>query len=162
MIDGLEKDEDKDFTVKALRSEWEWENSFDGVFDNLGHLNVGVTLEGVIVRAVHKLPPKVREFVYGRCVFVSFAEGGGQCYYKRTKRPWLIILGEKADESVVAHEIAHARLGHKCDLLGNNMEVAFKTETEACSLAKEWGFVGLGTEVDKEIIEAVERKDAGK
>ena len=34
-----------------------------------------------------------------------------------------------------------------------------KTETEACNLAKHWGFLGLGTEVDKCLVEAYnERK----
>lgn len=91
----------------------------------------------------------------------TVSEVGAECYYKRSNRPWLIILGGKADESVVAHEIAHARLGHKCDSYGNEIEIAEKQETEACSLAKRWGFAGRGTEVDPEIVEGLERKKQG-
>ena len=161
IIDGLEKDDDKDCLIQKLRHTWEKENSLEGVYSNLCPLGMGAALDAVIVRVVHSLPPKVRAFVYSRCVFTTVSEFGAECYYKRSNRPWLIILGAKADESVVAHEIAHARLGQKADSYGNEIEIAYKQETEACLLAKRWGFSGRGTEVDSRIVEGVQRKRQG-
>ena len=67
--------------------------------------------------------------------------------YER-KAKWIILLPGclAADEaqSIIAHEIAHAFLGHDrlsiCDFID--------VETEACNLVRSWGFGGLGADVE--------------
>ena len=67
--------------------------------------------------------------------------------YER-KAKWIILLPRclAADEaqSIIAHEIAHAFLGHDrlsiCDFID--------VETEACNLVRSWGFGGLGADVE--------------
>ncbi len=50
-------------------------------------------------------------------------------------------LEENDLASVVAHEIAHARLGHSAnDMLGGEEQ-----ERQACDLRRSWGFDGIGT-----------------
>ena len=64
------------------------------------------------------------------------------------KAKWIILLPGclAADEaqSIIAHEIAHAFLGHDrlsiCDFID--------VETEACNLVRSWGFGGRGADVE--------------
>ena len=145
-----------------LQKELERENSLEGVDYNLGLTAVSESLRYTIVSAVHKLPQEIKEFVFQKVFFTSISEmGGGQCWHKDNACPWAIVLGDKEEESIVAHEIAHAHLGHRTGGGGIRAEEALRIETEACSQAKQWGFSGSGTEVDKEILEAIERKKLG-
>jgi len=134
----------------------QWENSIDGIYDNLSNsLAVGRDLEHNIVMVVKKLPQKVRSFVYNKCAFTS-ANGGGHTLCQKTlRRSWLIILDDKADKDIVAHEIAHAWLGHKLDFpdARATTEWGYKTEKEACEQATAWGFK---SELEPELIEAYE------
>jgi hypothetical protein len=60
---------------------------------------------------------------------------------------WVILLDENIPEedreSAIAHEVAHARLGH--DRLG---EMPDDCETQAANLVKEWGFTGKGADAE--------------
>jgi len=130
----------------------------EGIMDNLGGLQVDRDLEFTIVKTLQKLPPRVRNYVYKNCAFTSIPKAGGQslCRHK-IKKPWLIILSDKADENVVAHEIAHARLGHKIDFpsIWPPIEWSYQTEKEACEQATKWGFK---SELEQELIEAYKKK----
>jgi hypothetical protein len=62
---------------------------------------------------------------------------------------WIVLLnesivGSEDAESIVAHEIAHAWLRH--DRLG--LDVSSDSEREAEELTGEWGFSGLGADVE--------------
>ena len=65
---------------------------------------------------------------------------------RRTRNMWLILLHEKlpVDEecSIIAHEIAHAWLGH--DKLSLNFPPS--SEVDAAILTGSWGFTGRGAD----------------
>jgi hypothetical protein len=67
-------------------------------------------------------------------------------YEKRSHNCWLIILDEKSieDDSVIAHEIAHAWLRH--DKLSAEDQETW--EVDAANLTKSWGFEGRGSDAD--------------
>ena len=158
VVDVVENEDDKKRIIENMRRDWEWENSLEGVDYDLALTAVPEDLRYTIVSAVHKLPREIRGFVFQKVFFTSVEEEGGQCWHKQNACPWVIVLGDKADESVVAHEIAHAHLGHKTNRGGMEVEVSLRQETKACSLTKQWGFSGCGTEVNKDLLEAIERK----
>ena len=69
--------------------------------------------------------------------------------FEQTAARWIILLqgSPPQDESVIAHEIAHAYLGH--DRLGISVGLEpVAIETQACELTRSWGFEGLGTDID--------------
>jgi len=158
VVDVVENEDDKKRLIENMRRNWEWENSLEGVDYDLELTTVPEDMRCTIVSAVRKLPRKIRGFVFQKVFFTSVEEKGGQCWHKQNACPWVIVLGDKADESVVAHEIAHAHLGHKAKRGGMEVEVSLRQETDACSLTKQWGFSGCGTEVNKDLLEAIERK----
>ena len=135
-----------------------WENSLEGVRDALG---AGTTIQGIdhgglddlITLVVHRLPRDVRQFVSDHCTFVSV----GGCSYGATFPPnwadsWLIVLdgamvdrlGEDGTMSVIAHEIAHALLGHSLLDPSTYERGDESLETEAAQQTAAWGFVGIG------------------
>lgn len=70
--------------------------------------------------------------------------------------PKLILLSEHiVDEyeqedslSIVAHEIAHAYLGHEPRHVRDEVNLPAEREVEACQLARQWGFSGRGTDAE--------------
>lgn len=52
--------------------------------------------------------------------------------------------------SIIAHEIAHAYLGHanSHSLRSDEVHIADEMEVEACELARSWGFSGRGTDAE--------------
>lgn len=98
-----------------------------------------VDAEDTLRRAISRLPDEVREFAYDRCRFASVgASMIGQTLPPGTR--WLILVrDEETDESVIAHEIAHAWRGHE----GPNTD---SQEQEVRALVRSWGFSGLGTD----------------
>lgn len=105
-----------------------------------------------IVEGVARLPLEVQEFVLDRCCFASVGRNalaqvlpgrvGLHPVEQKASNMWIIILTEgfRPDEDnrgMVAHEIAHAWLGH--DRLG---EPPPDCEDQAANLAKQWGFTG--------------------
>jgi hypothetical protein len=86
---------------------------------------------------------KVQEFISNNCVIQGFSkENKGFVfsvdYAKEHGKKYPVFLSEEtAIEFTVAHEFAHAYLGHTGFL---NKEVSEKEEKEANELAMEWGF----------------------
>jgi hypothetical protein len=100
-----------------------------------------------LVRALSRLPDDALEFAVDKCVFVSLGGGvNGQCLPSRfvADADWLVLLYDRAPdiETVIAHEVAHAYLGHSIgDPLGDE-----ETETQARDLVRAWGFSGKGAD----------------
>ena len=130
-----------------------WENSLEGIHDNLKLLEVAPHIEVKIVGVLAQLPKNVREFVYKECAFISIGDsnaGTTFCMEQRNLKnfKWLIVLCDGAvnnDISIIAHEIAHATLGHK-KFDSHVRKQAKKVETDAARLTKKWGFIGLGSD----------------
>jgi len=118
--------------------------------------------EQLITETVQRLEAKVRDFVLDRCRFVSVGNTaqalpgcvGIHPFEQQAHNMWIIILEEglhpnddrrRADEahSIVAHEIAHAWLGH--DRLGN---VPPDCEGQAADQARQWGFTGKAADAE--------------
>lgn len=107
-----------------------------------------------IVKVLSKLPDNVVQFALDRCSFTSVGKVtagmvlpgkvGIHPSEKRSRNCWLIILDERStdDESVIAHEIAHAWLGH--DRTSADDQETW--EIDAANLTKEWGFEGRGSD----------------
>lgn len=93
-----------------------------------------------------RLPNNVRQFVQTQCRFLIFEDHvlGATLL---VGRPWIIVLnGNILDRSsgddilgIIAHEIAHAWLGHNGNRLGTREE-----ESAAAQTAAAWGFTGIG------------------
>ncbi len=93
--------------------------------------------ERTLERVQKRLPADVLAFALTRCVVVAV----GEDIHAQTLEPnaapdlWIIVLREnEREESIVAHEIAHAWLGHR----GNSAE----NEQEARAQVLSWGFSG--------------------
>src|SRR4051794_24203993 len=84
-------------------------------------------------RTLARLPVDVLEFALDQCAFASVGDG----IRAQTLPPvgrWLILLGDGEQlEAVVAHEIAHAFLGHESP----NTDAQ---EQEVRDLVRSWGF----------------------
>jgi hypothetical protein len=129
-------------------------NSMDGIYYALdGHLFASHDMETLILKTLQRLPKEVQEFVYENCSFKEIEPDSGHAFSMKKNRrlTWLILLGSQADESLIAHEIAHAWLGHhhalRYEIAGN----CIPQEIAAWTAVKEWGW-----DVDKQI------EDAGK
>ena len=118
-----------------------WEDSLEGVAYWLGDLPLPESLETVIIKAVHRLPSAVREFVYFNCQFALSDEGAVRMHQiPQARQPWLIRLGEGyVDESVIIQGIAHAWLGHEYDPHREELQVNQRGEQAACDLVRQWG-----------------------
>ena len=87
------------------------------------------------------MPADARQFALDHCIFVSVGSSSPAQVLPPTDR-WTVLLEEgqpSVTESVVAHEVAHAWLGHE----GQNTD---EQERDARSLARSWGFTGLGAD----------------
>ena len=143
------KNDERESLQEAKAEYREWENSLEGVAYWLGDLPFGESLETVTIQAVHRLPDAVREFVYCHCRFASAGDAGVtiRCV-PEAGRPWLIALGQgDVEEGLIAHEIAHAWLGHECDPQAGELRLTQQDEEAACDLTRQWGFGGTGTEI---------------
>ena len=105
--------------------------------------------------AIHRLPTDVREFVFEKCYFETMDGMCGTVFRSSSLAyEWVILLGEPPDGDmfsedsigIVAHEIAHAFLGHDSLAGMAGKEVPPDHETQACALAAQWGFTGKGIE----------------
>lgn len=131
-----------DFLQEAIQRDRDWENSLEGVHYQLGEIYTDERLEGIITETVLRLPPDVRNFVYDNCIFWGIASDGGKafCAQANSHLDWIIILGENADENLVAHEIAHCWLGHRHPMERASAKEVGPEEMAANYKAKEWGF----------------------
>ncbi len=112
-----------------------------------------------ICRTVERLPKDVQSFVFDDCVFMSVGRASlglvmppdrdDELYWARDR--WLIFLADELPEEdvdgIIAHEIAHALLGH------NRFELFVpgdteRTEQEVADQVKAWGFTGRGARLE--------------
>ena len=130
----------------------------DAVHYDLAYFGADGQLERVLVDTIARLPEDVRQFALDHCRFLSvgrvshgmvFRGSIGVDYVtKRSDAVWLVLLFEDVGEDdihcMVAHEIAHAWLGHSA--LDPN--VPKDAEIVTANLVAEWGFTGLGADAD--------------
>jgi hypothetical protein len=145
-----------------IRSQIEYENSFEGVFNNFKFF--GDTAEDekrkrIVVETLLKIPYKVRKKTIEEVLFISMSTAGvtfkfegsvnlrkkdfkqkGNIYHGRIELHFIILNFRKCRKDrkmdVTAHEIAHFILGHH---LKKNINRGI-TEKEAEDLAVKWGF----------------------
>ncbi len=105
--------------------------------------------QAALSRVLVRLPSKAREYALRRCTIFSIGEGAGGIVWPsrivdRRKRRWVIVIDANTDdlESVIAHEIAHAWLGH--DRLNPN--IGRQVEVDAANLVRAWDFGGRGAD----------------
>ena len=122
----------------------------------LAYFGEDTRLHRWIVQTVARLPEEVRDFACERCRFLSVgrsalgmvipADIATHALEECTCNMWLILLEEELPEddahSIIAHEIAHARLGHNRFTADASVEILTAEKT------KEWGFTGLGADVE--------------
>lgn len=102
-----------------------------------------------ITRALVRVPAEVRQFAITECVFVSAgADTLGLCRPVSIigQATWLIVLAEgeaEIVENVVAHEVAHAWLGHD---IGDTSSTHEEIEAATRQLLRDWGFKGEGAD----------------
>jgi len=101
-------------------------------------------MQAILDETIGRLPGEIQAFVQRECCFLVLApEGLGYTVHRDhlQEQPWLIILRADMDAAdapgVVAHEIAHAWLGHR---VGHVPE----EEDAALALVQTWGFTGPG------------------
>jgi hypothetical protein len=108
-----------------------------------------------IVRALARMPEGARAFALDECLFLSVGRSArGLC------RPtsmlgdagWLVVIDERlaptSIENTVAHEVAHAMLGHD---IGDTNISHEDAEADVRELVREWGFRGFGAEPPKRL-----------
>jgi hypothetical protein len=97
----------------------------------------------IIEETVARLPQEIQTFVRRKCAFKVFAPGGLGCAIPPDVRrgKWIIVVSANVDaddaHGIVAHEIAHAWLGHR------EGHVA-EEEDAAMALTASWEFTGAG------------------
>jgi hypothetical protein len=95
-------------------------------------------MEAALARVLPRLPAEVRSFVADECRFLSLL--GGKPYGHCADGLITLALSQLSDteaDCVVAHEIAHAWLGHGPMPDGAQRE---RQEREAQEQAAAWGF----------------------
>ncbi|MGD2217931.1 MAG: hypothetical protein PVJ64_14330 [Gemmatimonadales bacterium] len=106
-----------------------------------------------ITETLMRLPERPREYALDNCFFLGVGYGmcvgtSIVCMTGREVPPkkFLVVVRDEIPDddvhSVIAHEIAHAWLGHD---MGPN--VPQSGEVEAAKLVAEWGFTGIGADV---------------
>ena len=128
----------------------------EAAWDSVAYYGDNPHTQRLIAQTITQLPDDVAEFALDRCRFLSV---GVDCFAmtvsgriashdleRRTRNMWLILLHEKlpVDEelSIIAHEIAHAWLGH--DKL--SLDFSPTSEVDAATLTATWGFTGRGAD----------------
>ena len=132
----------------------DYSDPLDEVADQVCYLGESPVLVRQIYQAVLRLPIPVRRFVYRKCTFVSGDHGiclpmaAATNYERRATKKWLIVLKERLPKKhamgIIAHEVAHAWLGHDRYAVGSEDQETW--ETAAATLTGEWGFTGVGAD----------------
>ncbi len=120
----------------------------DWYFDHVAYSGTHTPTRAAIARTLARLPEPIAQWAASKCVFVSVGgEIAGHCLSLDTwarmpkEQPTHVIaLAEPAMEGqhaeyVVAHELAHARLGHSAFAKPGE-----GTEEAADALGARWGF----------------------
>ena len=127
------------------------EYDFDEAWYDLGRtgtlLGDDENFRAAYARVLVRLPEEIRRFTLDRITFLSIGRtASGWCWpmsaIDKRSRKWLIVIDENYSgdmESNIAHEIAHARLGHNA-LAGGTPAAAASVEGEADDLSVAWGF----------------------
>jgi hypothetical protein len=112
------------------------------------HQEEGMTEETVwtiINETIARLPEEVQAFVDRECNFHVYHQGVHGMALHRDQlqdKPWLLMIQSNADAAdahgFVAHEIAHAWLGHQA------ADAVAEQEMAALELTAAWGFTGAG------------------
>ncbi len=121
------------------------------VFDRCRFLSIGRSANAVVLGGSMLLP-----FPLNSSQGIKWAIEQGRIEEFLSNPPKLILLSEHiVDEyewednlSAIAHEIAHAYLGHEPRHVGDEVNLPAEREVEACELARRWGFSGRGTDAE--------------
>jgi hypothetical protein len=148
----MPKNENAECDPEKVQKDYEeWESSLEGIHYALdGCLFASDDMEILIVKTLHRLPKEVREFVYENCSFKEVDPEGGHAFSMKKNRQlkWLILLGSQVDESLIAHEIAHAWLGHHYPLSRATVQDCMPEEIAAWTAVKGWGW-DIQTQIDR-------------
>lgn len=114
-------------------------------------LSIGGSANAVVLNGNMLFPPPLH-FPEG----IKWAIEQGRIEELLSNPPKLILLSEHIVDnyeredivSIIAHEIAHAYLGHEPRHVGSEVNLPAKREVEACELARQWGFSGMGTDAE--------------
>ncbi len=113
---------------------------------SLAFLATGASEEfrAACARTLVRLPEDVRDFALERCcIFTLNRNTRAACWPGSRRKRWIIVANEgmRGDvESTIAHEIAHARLGHVAPYELTNEAELPRNEREADDLIVRWGF----------------------
>src|SRR5579872_904773 len=100
-----------------------------------------------VTRSLARMPSDARQRAVAECVFIAIGDDfGGVCLPTHVlgDAQWLIVVdagGPDDLETIIAHEVAHALLGHN---IGDHQQSHEAIEAEARALVRTWGFEGLG------------------
>jgi predicted SprT family Zn-dependent metalloprotease len=101
-------------------------------------------VRAIIEETQARLPQAIQAVVDHECHFLVYRQGTHGLALHRDRlqdKPWLLVIEASVDAAdahgVVAHEIAHAWLGHR---YGGSAD----EESAAPELAATWGFTGSG------------------
>lgn len=104
----------------------------------------------LIKNVISQLPEKVQTFALKNIIFMVLSKDGLALSFKPNRTERFIILDEyslqfypkKFREQTIAHEIAHAWLGHETKVNEClSVEEIINREKEADKQAKRWGFI---------------------
>lgn len=171
IYDSIKNEKYKKLYIEQAQKYWKWEHRPEGVsYELSGAMCVtSDDLRAIVAEVLLKVPDDVRDFVYWNCYFSSiecravFRDHTGK--KEADLLYWHIFLYEDYDDkddyqSVIAHLIANAYLGHnkKNCFMPPKVKEALKYEREACELVKKWGFVGSGAKVDEQLLKSEKQK----
>jgi hypothetical protein len=120
-----------------------FEDAFEQELDGCEH-----EFERTLLRVSRsgRLPDEVQRFAGETCAFVAVGDDIQAQTLQPNIHKWLIIVRESENrESVIAHEIAHAFLGHTRGAEFPPDEES-RIESEARTLVRAWGFTGKGAD----------------
>ena len=141
-------------------------NTPERIYEDVSYYGGDQETHELITKTISRLPEEIIEFALSSCVFMSVGRsdyglvmppdtkaekpdpkiGVDDRFFYWAHDRWLIFLADHLPDDdalgIIAHEIAHAYLGH--DRL--NYKLTMEVEREAANLAKAWGFTGIGTD----------------
>jgi len=130
---------------------------FDEAFYDAPYYGESNEIKADLARVLMCLPERVRDFVIERCAVLSIGYYAfGITWPARIakgrrvglNRSWIIVVSEDLSsgeqQGIIAHEIAHAYLGHA----RMSPDLPEDCEAQACKLVAQWGFSGRGADID--------------